>query len=88
MFLYCNADFHLSVAVYKRSTIPVFKAHGLAQASMADCATETFSAIRTVSLRYSATCIITKFDFPDLLEFFLLVLLRYEDVITGEILWW
>ncbi|XP_023533627.1 ABC transporter B family member 28 isoform X2 [Cucurbita pepo subsp. pepo] len=37
-----------SVAVYKRSTIPVFKAHGLAQASMADCATETFSAIRTV----------------------------------------
>lgn len=38
----------VSVAVYKRSTIPVFKAHGLAQASMADCATETFSAIRTV----------------------------------------
>ncbi|TYK00307.1 ABC transporter B family member 28 [Cucumis melo var. makuwa] len=38
----------VSVALYKRSTIPVFKAHGSAQASMADCATETFSAIRTV----------------------------------------
>ncbi|XP_042504842.1 ABC transporter B family member 28 [Macadamia integrifolia] len=38
----------LLVAVYKRSTIPVFKAHGKAQASMSDCATETFSAIRTV----------------------------------------
>ncbi|MED6219947.1 ABC transporter B member 28 [Stylosanthes scabra] len=38
----------LSVAVYKRSTFPVFKAHGLAQASIADCVSETFSAIRTV----------------------------------------
>uniref|UniRef100_A0A7N0REL1 ABC transmembrane type-1 domain-containing protein n=1 Tax=Kalanchoe fedtschenkoi TaxID=63787 RepID=A0A7N0REL1_KALFE len=38
----------ISVAVYKRSTVPVFKAHGLAQASMSDCITETFSAIRTV----------------------------------------
>ncbi|CAM8900573.1 hypothetical protein QQ045_010835 [Rhodiola kirilowii] len=38
----------VSVAVYKRSTVPVFKAHGLAQASMSDCITETFSAIRTV----------------------------------------
>lgn len=36
-------------AVYKRSTVPVFKAHGLAQASISDCVTETFSAIRTVS---------------------------------------
>ncbi|KAG2711242.1 hypothetical protein I3843_04G062300 [Carya illinoinensis] len=36
------------VAVYKRSTVPVFKAHGLAQASISDCVTETFSAIRTV----------------------------------------
>ncbi|KAH7557569.1 hypothetical protein JRO89_XS11G0181900 [Xanthoceras sorbifolium] len=35
-------------AVYKRSTVPVFKAHGMAQASMSDCVTETFSAIRTV----------------------------------------
>ncbi|RYR06774.1 hypothetical protein Ahy_B05g074090 isoform A [Arachis hypogaea] len=35
-------------AVYKRSTFPVFKAHGLAQASIADCVSETFSAIRTV----------------------------------------
>ncbi|XP_024028281.1 ABC transporter B family member 28 [Morus notabilis] len=38
----------VSVAVYKRSTVPVFKAHGLAQASISDCVTETFSAIRTV----------------------------------------
>ncbi|XP_043716194.1 ABC transporter B family member 28-like [Telopea speciosissima] len=38
----------LLVALYKRSTIPVFKAHGKTQASMSDCATETFSAIRTV----------------------------------------
>nr|AIU41635.1 ABC transporter family protein [Hevea brasiliensis] len=36
------------VATYKRSTIPVFKAHGMAQASISDCVTETFSAIRTV----------------------------------------
>lgn len=36
------------VAAYKRSTIPVFKAHGLAQGSISDCVTETFSAIRTV----------------------------------------
>ncbi|KAL9275407.1 ABC transporter B family member 28-like protein, partial [Drosera capensis] len=36
------------VAVYKRSTVPVFRAHGMAQASMSDCVTETFSAIRTV----------------------------------------
>lgn len=38
----------ISIAVYKRSTLPVFKAHGLAQASISDCITETFSAIRTV----------------------------------------
>ncbi|KAG4133601.1 hypothetical protein ERO13_D08G104800v2 [Gossypium hirsutum] len=38
----------VSVAIYKRSTVPVFKAHGMAQASMSDCVTETFSAIRTV----------------------------------------
>ncbi|GKA21489.1 putative RNA-directed DNA polymerase, partial [Tanacetum coccineum] len=36
------------VAVYKRSTVKVFKAYGLTQASLADCVTETFSAIRTV----------------------------------------
>ncbi|KZV41051.1 Non-intrinsic ABC protein 8 isoform 1 [Dorcoceras hygrometricum] len=36
------------VAVYKRTTVNVFKAHGSAQASMADCVTETFAAIRTV----------------------------------------
>lgn len=35
-------------ALYKRSTVPVYKAHGVAQASMADCVNETFSAIRTV----------------------------------------
>ncbi|KAL0650774.1 hypothetical protein Bca4012_093465 [Brassica carinata] len=35
-------------AVYKRSTVPVYKAHGLAQATMSDCVSETFSAIRTV----------------------------------------
>lgn len=38
----------LLVAIYKRSTVPVFKAQGIAQASISDCATETFSAIRTV----------------------------------------
>ncbi|XP_015878081.3 ABC transporter B family member 28 [Ziziphus jujuba] len=36
------------VAVYKRSTMPVFKAHGLTQATLSDCISETFSAIRTV----------------------------------------
>ncbi|XP_060203502.1 ABC transporter B family member 28 isoform X1 [Lycium barbarum] len=36
------------VAVYKRSTVNVFKAHGLVQASIADSVTESFSAIRTV----------------------------------------
>ncbi|XP_073139275.1 ABC transporter B family member 28-like [Henckelia pumila] len=38
----------LLVAVYKRTTVNVFKAHGSAQASMADTVTETFAAIRTV----------------------------------------
>ncbi|ESW24340.1 hypothetical protein PHAVU_004G122300 [Phaseolus vulgaris] len=38
----------ISIAIYKRSTLPVFKAHGKAQASISDCVTETFSAIRTV----------------------------------------
>lgn len=36
------------VALYKSSTVNVFKAHGLVQASIADCVTESFSAIRTV----------------------------------------
>ncbi|KAL9163408.1 hypothetical protein ABFS82_06G038500 [Erythranthe guttata] len=36
------------VAVYKRTTVNVFKAHGSAAASIADCVTETFAAIRTV----------------------------------------
>eukprot|EP00249_Psilotum_nudum_P010276 c22443_g1_i1 orf=563-2965(-) len=36
------------VAVYRRRTIPVFRAYGLAQASISDYANETFSAIRTV----------------------------------------
>ncbi|KAI8564727.1 hypothetical protein RHMOL_Rhmol03G0204200 [Rhododendron molle] len=42
------AEFPESSAVYKRSTVPVFKAHGMAQASIADCVNETLSAIRTV----------------------------------------
>lgn len=37
------------LALYKSSTVNVFKAHGLVQASIADCVTESFSAIRTVS---------------------------------------
>ncbi|KAL3834501.1 hypothetical protein ACJIZ3_009237 [Penstemon smallii] len=36
------------VAVYKRTTVSVFKAHGSAQASIADCVSETLAAIRTV----------------------------------------
>ncbi|XP_019228275.1 PREDICTED: ABC transporter B family member 28 isoform X1 [Nicotiana attenuata] len=36
------------VAVYKRTTVNVFKAHGLVQASIADSVAESFSAIRTV----------------------------------------
>ncbi|XP_051138101.1 ABC transporter B family member 28 [Andrographis paniculata] len=36
------------VAIYKRTTVTAFKAHGSAQASIADCVTETFAAIRTV----------------------------------------
>ncbi|PHU22948.1 ABC transporter B family member 28 [Capsicum chinense] len=36
------------LALYKRSTVNVFKAHGLVQASIADSVTESFSAIRTV----------------------------------------
>ncbi|KAL9237275.1 hypothetical protein vseg_011847 [Gypsophila vaccaria] len=38
----------ISVAVYRRSTMPIFKAHGLVQSSMSDCVSETVSAIRTV----------------------------------------
>ncbi|CAN0891648.1 ABC transporter B family member 28 [Linum grandiflorum] len=42
--------FFISVlaALYKRSTLPVFRSHGTTQASMSDCVTETLSAIRTV----------------------------------------
>ena len=40
------------IAIFKRSTVPVFKSHGMVQASIADCATETFAAIRTVSSPY------------------------------------
>ncbi|XVF54058.1 hypothetical protein PTKIN_Ptkin05aG0150700 [Pterospermum kingtungense] len=47
-FLNLNFSCIARESVYKRSTIPVFKAHGLAEASMSDCVTETFSAIRTV----------------------------------------
>eukprot|EP00850_Spirogloea_muscicola_P011020 SM000067S20297 [mRNA] locus=s67:139842:145263:+ [translate_table: standard] len=36
------------VAVYKRTTAPVFKAHAAAQARISECANETFGAIRTV----------------------------------------
>ncbi|KAF3335592.1 ABC transporter B family member 28 [Carex littledalei] len=36
------------VAIFKRSTVPTFKSHGIVQASLSDCASETFSAIRTV----------------------------------------
>ncbi|XLU78297.1 hypothetical protein S245_001718 [Arachis hypogaea] len=42
-----NKRVEFSEAVYKRSTFPVFKAHGLAQASIADCVSETFSTIQT-----------------------------------------
>ncbi|XP_068634409.1 ABC transporter B family member 28 [Aristolochia californica] len=38
----------LLVAIYRKSTVPVFKSHGLAQASLSDCVNETLSAIRTV----------------------------------------
>lgn len=36
------------VAVYKRTTMPIFKSHGSSQARINDWASETFSAIRTV----------------------------------------
>ncbi|KAL2619839.1 hypothetical protein R1flu_000044 [Riccia fluitans] len=36
------------VALYKRTTMPVFKAHGLSMARISDLAGETFAAIRTV----------------------------------------
>lgn len=36
------------VAIFKRSTVSIFKSHGMTQASISDCAAETFSAIRTV----------------------------------------
>ncbi|KAG0575564.1 hypothetical protein KC19_5G012700 [Ceratodon purpureus] len=36
------------VAIYKRTTMQVFKAHGMVQARIIDTASETFSAIRTV----------------------------------------
>eukprot|EP00850_Spirogloea_muscicola_P015228 SM000115S23907 [mRNA] locus=s115:109257:114629:- [translate_table: standard] len=38
----------VGVAVYKRTTAPVFKAHAAAQARISECANETFGAIRTV----------------------------------------
>ncbi|TKW31847.1 hypothetical protein SEVIR_2G132800v4 [Setaria viridis] len=36
------------VALFKRSTVPTFKSYGIVQAQISDCASETFSAIRTV----------------------------------------
>ncbi|KAH7301686.1 hypothetical protein KP509_23G038100 [Ceratopteris richardii] len=36
------------VAVYKRTTVPIFKAHGSSIARISDWASETFAAIRTV----------------------------------------
>ncbi|KAL6611269.1 hypothetical protein ACP70R_039197 [Stipagrostis hirtigluma subsp. patula] len=36
------------VALFKRSTVPTFKSYGIVQARISDCASETFSAIRTV----------------------------------------
>ncbi|PWZ13940.1 ABC transporter B family member 28 [Zea mays] len=36
------------VAIFKRSTVPTFKSYGIVQARISDCASETFSAIRTV----------------------------------------
>jgi hypothetical protein len=36
-------------ALFKRSTVPTFKSYGIVQARISDCASETFSAIRTVS---------------------------------------
>ncbi|KQK16368.1 ABC transporter B family member 28 isoform X2 [Brachypodium distachyon] len=36
------------VAIFKRSTVPTFKSYGIVQAQISDCASETFSAIRTV----------------------------------------
>ncbi|KXG35077.1 ABC transporter B family member 28 [Sorghum bicolor] len=36
------------VAIFKRSTVPTFKSYGILQARISDCASETFSAIRTV----------------------------------------
>ncbi|KAG9453048.1 hypothetical protein H6P81_005952 [Aristolochia fimbriata] len=38
----------LLVAIYRKSTVPIFKSHGLAQASLSNCVNETLSAIRTV----------------------------------------
>ncbi|KAG6390164.1 hypothetical protein SASPL_151646 [Salvia splendens] len=35
-------------AAYKRTTVSVFKSHGSVQATIADCVTETFAAIRTI----------------------------------------
>ncbi|TQD80578.1 hypothetical protein C1H46_033882 [Malus baccata] len=43
-----SGQYAYCLPVYKRSTVPVFVAHGLAQASISDCVSETFSAIRTV----------------------------------------
>ncbi|KVH88486.1 AAA+ ATPase domain-containing protein [Cynara cardunculus var. scolymus] len=43
-----NSGCTYACTVYKRSTVKVFKAYGSTQASIADCVTETFSAIRTV----------------------------------------
>uniref|UniRef100_A0A0D9WYL4 ABC transporter domain-containing protein n=1 Tax=Leersia perrieri TaxID=77586 RepID=A0A0D9WYL4_9ORYZ len=34
--------------LFKRSTVPTFKSYGIVQARISDCASETFSAIRTV----------------------------------------
>lgn len=51
LFLFCCLVlWGMISAVYKRTTMPVFKAHGISMARISDCASETFSSIRTVRI--------------------------------------
>ncbi|GJN07511.1 hypothetical protein PR202_ga25348 [Eleusine coracana subsp. coracana] len=45
----CSATICIETnSLFKRSTVPTFKSYGIVQAHISDCASETFSAIRTV----------------------------------------
>lgn len=80
-------DVQSFLAVYKRTTVNVFKAHGSVQASIADCVTETFAAIRTVGC--SDLChICNVVSCADVYSVKLIFTSSFYIYLLGKIIWW